>query len=292
MAAAPTLLVMGARGQVGSAVLAGLLDDSVNRAEVRVIAAHSGSRALPAGCDLRCAPLDDSDALLRALEGVDRAFLMVPFGAAMVERGARFVEAARQQGVGFIVRLSGLAAGLDSASAMGRWQGAVDAELIGSGIDYCILRCNSFMQNFAGLYRPMLLRGRLALAQGAGRSCFIDTEGIGRAAATVLLSPAAYSNTVLDLHGPEALDNGQAVAIIGAASGRAIEYRPISEARARAGYQRAGLPDWEVDVFASLDRFLAADGGVGPAATLRQLLGREPTCFSEFSARRAALWRA
>lgn len=276
-----SVLVTGARGQVGSAVLAGLAENGFVTAGNTVFAGVShADDAVPVAA--RLANLGDRDTLRSALEGVDRAFLMVPFGATMREQGRNFIDCARDSGVRFIVRLSGLAAAPDSASAMGRLQAEVDALLIASGIDYCILRCNSFMQNFAGMYRPMLQRGRLALAQGEGRIAFVDTRDIGRAAANILCDPQPHARTVLDLNGPQALSNSEVVAQISAVTGRDIEYRPISEDKARAGYQRAGLPDWEVDIFASLDRFLAEGGGEGSPDTLARVLGHAPGSFADF----------
>ncbi|TXS89516.1 NAD(P)H-binding protein [Parahaliea maris] len=289
MAGHTSALVTGARGKVGAAVLAALADNGFVGAGNQALAGVSRS-----GGDLsavaRVANFGDRDGLRQALAGVDRAFLMVPFGGSMRDHGRNFIDCAKDSGVRFVVRLSGLAAGPDSASAMGRLQSEVDAQLIASGIDYCILRCNSFMQNFSGIYQPMVSRGRLALAQGEGRIAFIDTRDIGRAAANILHNPEPYAGKVLDLNGPELLNNAQVAAQISAATGRDIDYVPISEERARAGYQKAGLPDWEVEVFTSLDRFLAVGGGEGSPDTLARVLGRAPRSFGDFCRDYRASW--
>ncbi|MFV0278233.1 MAG: NmrA family NAD(P)-binding protein [Parahaliea sp.] len=273
----PGVLVMGAGGNVGSAVLAGLRQ---SEGSLAVYAGRSGSgQRSPLD---RPAPFDDRQQLLAALAGVDRTFLMVPFGGRMREWAQRFVDCALAQGVRFIVRLSGLAAAPDSGSAMGRLQAEVDAIVRDSGIDCCILRCNSFMQNFAGMYRLMLLRDRLALAHGEARISFIDTRDIGRAAANILLDPEPYRGAVLDLDGPEALDNHAVARLIGAAVGREVRYTPISEEKACAGYRRIGLPEWEVEVFRSLDRYLREGHAAGGGDTLAAVLGRPPATLADY----------
>lgn len=280
-------LVFGARGKVGSAVLAGLKMRSPERT---IVAGISGPHGRLPDIEFCETPLDDASRLSKALSGVDRVFLMIPFGTNMTERLQTFTQCARARGVDFVVRLSGLDARVGSPSAMGRLQGALDLQLLNSGIDCCILRCNSFMQNFSGIYRPMLQKGRLALAQGAGQISFIDCRDIGRAAATILANPDDYRGRVLDLNGPEPLSNNDAVAHINRVTGGAVRYEAITEEKARQGYRRAGLPGWEIDVFLSLDRYLREGGGARSSTPLFTLLGKAPTTFAEFALDYKTLW--
>ncbi len=290
MANRKDILVLGARGNVGSAVLASLRRAGRATCDGEVYAGISArGEAVPPG-PLRCANLDHTEQLLAAMEGVDRAFVMVPFGDRMSERMQRVIDCARDAGLAFVVRLSGLAAAEDGPSAMARCQGHLDRMLRDSGIDHCILRCNSFMQNFTGMYCPMLRRGRLSLAQGEGRISFVDTADIGEAAARILCAPDQFSASVLDINGPEALTNRGIAAQIAKVSGRDIEYRPLTEERAREGYRRAGLPEWEVELFSELDRFLGGGGAALSGAPLARVLGRTPTPFAEFAQRHRGCW--
>lgn len=287
------LFVSGSSGHVGSAVLRELMLQARPDAGIEIIAGVSGlghTSEPPTGVHWRLCPYGDRDQMLRALEGVDAAFMMIPFGGQMQGWGRQFVDCARHQGVRFIVRLSGLAASPDSGSAMGRLQGQVDEVLRQSGIDYCILRCNSFMQNFRGMYRPMIQRGTLALAHGEACISFIDTDDIGSVAASILLNPRGHSSATLDLHGPQALSNEEVIRCISGITGRDLRYVPITEEKSARGYRRAKLPDWEVEVFLSLDKYLRDGHGQGSGQLLEQLLGRSAGSFESFARRHKALW--
>ncbi len=276
---------------MGSAVISGLNHNGLPRDGAVIAGISQSNRVKPvSGATTRLAPFADRQQLMAALDGVNRVFLMVPFGGEMRHWTESFIDCARKSQVQFIVRLSGLAAAPDSTSAMGRLQGELDALLASSGIDYCILRCNSFMQNYTGMYRQMLRRGRLALAHGNAGINFVDTRDIGAAAANILCAPEAYYGATLDFDGPEALSNTDVTDMISRITGRDIRYLPISEERAREGYRRLGLPGWEIEVFTSLDRFLREGHAARDSGDLKRVLGRNPGRFSDFALDHRALW--
>lgn len=276
-----TILVTGGSGNIGSAVVETLRAAGEGyRAGVSDAAGHCGvgAGAATVACDYRHRPQ-----LMQALRGVDRALLLVPFSRDMVAWGRGFVATATACGVEFIVRVSALGAAPDSPSAMGRLHGRIDSIVADSGIDFCILRCNSFMQNFSGHYAGMIRRGRLLLAQGDARFNFIDTRDIGRVVALVLMAPEAFSGRTFDLHGPQCLSNADAVDLIGRATGKCIEYEPITDEQAAGRLARAGAGEWEQAVLGSLDRCFRAGFAVGAPDRLEQLLGRSALRFDEFA---------
>ncbi len=284
-------LITGSTGNVGSAIVEGL---SQADCELKVIAATSGRNiSLQDGTPIehRSCPYGDRQKIMGALEGIDRVFLMIPFGANMVQWGRTFVECARNSNVSFIVRLSGLSASPDSQSLMARIQGEVDDIVRQSGIDYCILRCNSFMQNFSGMYRSMIRVGKLGLAHGDAGVSFIDTRDIAGVAVKALCSPGYFSQLTLDLHGPRALSVAEVVECISAATNKKLRYVELTKERARMGYQRANLDAWEIEMFTSLDTYLRQGYGAGDSAALKQILGRDGRDFESFSREYASLWQ-
>lgn len=71
------LAVMGVTGQVGGAIARQLLSTSQKvRAIVRD--ADKGGPWIAAGCEIAVADVNDKDALIRAFEGVEAAFVMLP----------------------------------------------------------------------------------------------------------------------------------------------------------------------------------------------------------------------
>lgn len=288
-----SLLITGSTGNVGSAVIESLNTHQSRKARFNIIAGVSGRSGCPGDdpqIDCRLCPYGDREKILQALEGIDSVFLMIPFGDKMIEWARQFVQCALEKDVKFIVRLSGLAASLESKSAMGRLQGGIDEAVKQSGIDYCILRCNSFMQNFSRMYRPMIQRGKLGLAHGDARISFIDTGDIGSIAAKVLLCPENYTASTLDLHGPQALSNEEVVECIRRVTGRDLQYIAISGEKAREGYLRAKMEDWEIDVFSSLDSYFRDGYGLGSGDLVEQILKRKGGDFRSFADKNRDLW--
>lgn len=274
------VLVTGATGNIGSALLGELHGSGVE--VVAALTCEAAKSRLPVSCDYRVCNYNSTGQMAAALDGIDAAFLLVPFDENMVAWGKQFIEQARLRGVGFIVRLSGLEASLDCGSRMGVLHGRIDDALKGSGIPSCTLRCNAFMQNFTGHYRGMIQRGLLSLPAGDARCCFIDTRDIGAVAAHIFSNPAPHVGRVYDLGGPQPLSYADATEIISEATGNPVEYRAISDAEARRMHQKFGVSPWRMDVLESLGRFIRVGHAGRPNDTFESLLGRRPGTFRDF----------
>jgi len=266
--------VTGATGNIGSVVL-----ETLAAHEVDVVAGSSSN------CDFR-----DDEQVAKALHGVDSVFLLIPFTEHMVEWGERIVRAAAGAGVRFILRLSGLAATPDSDSAMGRLHGQIDVAVRESGVPYCVLRANAFMQNFSGLYSGMMRNGVVRLPEASARLNFVDTRDIGEAAARILLLPLQHTGKTYDLDGPDALSNADACRIIKDAVGIPLEYRAIPPERANTNYREFGMPEWKIDVLDSLAGFIRDGGAERRSGTLQQLLQRQARTFEQFARDYRSCW--
>jgi len=283
------VLVSGATGNTGSA----LLNELQGSGQELIAALTSADRKalLPDFCGYRLCNYDEDSQLSAALKNVDAAFLLVPFNEKMVDRGIRFVGHARRRNLRFILRLSGLAAAPDCGSKMGALHGRIDEAVKSSGISYCILRCNSFMQNFTGIYRGMIRRGILALPEGNAKSAFIDTRDIAAVAANILKSPSPHIGQVYDLTGPESLSNAQAVNIISSVTGLPVRYRAISDVETRQAYDRLGISPWRQEVLESLSRFIREGHAEKPTNTAEAILGRRPETFRSFAENHHQIWQ-
>jgi uncharacterized protein YbjT (DUF2867 family) len=285
------IFVTGATGNVGGGLLREL--SAAGTVCIAGLRSDTDARQMPAQCETRNFDFADESLLQPALDGADGLFLMVPFCESMVEWGRRVVEAARSMRVRFIVRLSGLGAAADCPSAMGRLHGLIDEAVRESGIDHCILRCNSFMQNFSGLYRGMIReRGLIQLPEGDAKACFLDTADIASVAAAVLLAPALHRNRTYDLSGPEALANDEAARMLAEVTGRPIRYQPITPEQARKGYAKLGVSPWRIEVLDSLSRFIREGGAASPSLAVHRILGREPGSFRAFALRNRGVWQS
>jgi len=177
------ILVTGATGQVGSAVIAALrsADGSVVRAGVRDVAKAAArwrgdSSVQPVGFDFLDGASQDA-----ALADCDSLFLLRPpqlngdFGA--------LIARARRHGVAHIVFLS-------VQGAERNWlipHHRIERRLISSGVPYTLLRPAYFMQNFTStLHAELTARRRIFLPAGNARFTLVDMADIARVAALVL----------------------------------------------------------------------------------------------------------
>lgn len=112
------LLITGATGMIGSLLTQDLVARNV-QFSVMLRSGDSGDRvAGKPGVTSREGDFDDPASLRKALEGVDRAFLLTNSSERVEAQQLAFVEAAQAQRVGHVVYLSQLAADEQSRIAI------------------------------------------------------------------------------------------------------------------------------------------------------------------------------
>lgn len=280
-----TILVTGATGTIGRELVQQLKGSGAH-----LVAGSSSGKTIE-GVETRRVDFADAASLASALQDVDTLFLLLPLQADMVQLASNAVAAARTAGVKHILRSSGAGADPASPVAIARVQGQVDQLVIDSGIAWTLTRPNCFMQNYLTFYGDMVRAGALYLPQGDGKVSFIDVRDIAAVNATILQRPDGHVGKVYSLTGGEALSNAEAMARIGAALGRRIDYVAVSDEAAIVSMRDAGMDDWSIEVLMSLSRIIAAGYAAGISPDVAQLLGRAPGGFDRFVADHLAAWR-
>ncbi|MFJ8861710.1 NAD(P)H-binding protein [Streptomyces sp. NPDC102451] len=276
-----TILVTGVRGQVGSAVLRGLLD-----AGRSVRAASSGSaRAVP-GVDVDVVPFDQSDpaTLSTALSGVRSVFLY-----ARPEGIEAFVDAAGEAGVEHVVLLSSLAATqAGEGNAIARSHRAVEDALSASDLALTLVRPGGFASNTL-LWRDTIRDARrVDLAHPGSYSEPVHERDMAEVCVSALLDPA-HRGAVHHLTGPESLTYARQAELIAEAIGSPVEVRKVSADQYRAGLAgRLGETFADAVVNAQAER----DGQPQPTHDgVRAVLGRPATGFAQWAADHAEDFR-
>lgn len=256
------ILVIGASGKVGSRVVANLA--AINQ-PVR-----------PAGRRTEL-PFDWQDRSNWATHfaGVDTAFvvyypdLAAPQGADDI---AALVDVAKTAGLKRMVLLSGRGE-----------SGAVRAEnvLRHSGLGYTVLRAAFFNQNFSeGLMFPGVMSGVLALPAGMRAEPFVDVDDIAEIAASALTDDR-HHNRLYELTGPRLLTFADAVAEISAATGRRVDYAPISLDDFHSAMLGEVGPD-DAALYTELFRELFDGRNESLTDGVHQALGRPPRDFADY----------
>lgn len=269
-----SVLVLAATGKTGSRVLTRLRERTDRDLRLR-----AGSRSAPIPFDW-----DDPDGWPAVLDGIDAVYLSYVPDLAIPRAEAdirRFVAAAKHAGVRRIVLLSGR-----GEAAAERCEQIV----IASGLEWTVLSCAWFMQNFSeGYLLEPLLAGELAFPAGETPEPFVDVDDIAEVAAAALVDDDHLGRRY-EITGPQSITYAEAVRQISAASGRVIEFVPVPAEAYLAEAKLQGLEPEMLDLFSDLFELL--DGrNAGTSSDLRQALGREPGDFGSFVARNAEVWR-
>jgi uncharacterized protein YbjT (DUF2867 family) len=192
---------------------------------------------------------------------------------------AAFVDEALDAGVRRLVLLSGRGE-----------EGAAESEhvLVRSGADWTILRSSWFAQNFSESYLlDPILAGTLALPAGDVGEPFVDADDIADVAAAVLTADG-HIGEAYELTGPRLLTFADAVATIGEATGRPIEYLTISAEEFSAALLADGVPTDVVEFLAYLFGAVLDGRNASLADGVPRVLGRPARDFADYARATAA----
>lgn len=259
----PVLLV-GGKGKTGSRVAARLETKGVS---VRIV-----SRSTNPAFDWV-----DRQTWLPAIQGMRAAYityhpdLAVPGAADAI--GA-FSHLAVANGLSRLVLLSG----------RGETE-AQDAEqaLIASGADWTVVRAAWFAQNFSeNFLAEGVVSGNVAFAADTVREPFIDADDIADVV-TAALTEHGHAGEIYEVTGPRLLTFAEAVSEIAAATGRTIQYTPLSVDEFVLSLQEAGVPNEYIDLLHILTRDVLDGRNQTLSDGVRQALGREPRDFKDYA---------
>ncbi|WP_340681953.1 NmrA family transcriptional regulator [Amycolatopsis coloradensis] len=261
-----TVLVLGATGKTGSRVARRLTEQGI---EVR--------KASRPGFDW-----NDRSTWMAAVTGISAAYvtyypdLAFP-GAAEAIRD--FSKLAVEHGVRRLVLLSGRG----EEEAVVSEQGVRD-----SGAEWTVVRASWFAQNFSEhfLLEPVLA-GEIVLPAGQVTEPFIDVEDIADVVVTALTTDG-HDGEVYEVTGPRLLSFADAAAEIGKASGREIQYVPVSAAEFAAGAAEQGVPEEEIEGLTDLFTRVLDGRNESLTGDVEKVLGRPARDFSVYAAKAAA----
>ena len=195
----PTIAVFGASGRIGSEVVRQL---ELSGAAYRPLSRNPSSLTCNHAQAIR-ADFTDRDSLSRALDGIERVFLVtpdnVPQRQAIYERNVSM--AAKAAGVTHIVKLSAYLAGVDPLTSFGIYQRAAEREVEASGVTFTHLRPAFLMQALSLFADPVKKKRKLIAPTNGGKIAFVDVADVAACASRILLS-GGHENQAYTLTGP------------------------------------------------------------------------------------------
>ena len=281
------LLITGASGKLGTAVLTHLLDTHGVQ-PARIVAGSRDPDKLTAvvarGVATARVDFDDSASMEEAFKEIDT--LLIISSDALGEPGKRLsqhlaaVAAAKKAGVRHIVYTSLISpetSGIHFApDHVGTEQAMRD-----SGAGWTILRNAWYMENLMAAIPSALESGKWYTASGTGSAGYVTRDDCARAAAAVLATPPT-ENKVYSITGPQSLSVDDLVATLNAVYGKSIEVVQLDEAGFIGGLKAAGLPDILVQIIAEFDKDVKQGNMAGVSDAIATLTGKAPTSFADF----------
>jgi len=274
------ILVTGANGNIGSAVVPALLERG---AAVRVLVRDTAKAesAFGRGVEIVQGDLSDPAAVKSALGGVEKVFLNTPSLDGFVDLQRSMIDASAEAGVAHVVRVSVMGADAGSHISYARGHAVLDAYLAGTTVPWTLLAPSGFFQNLLSSAET-IKQGSIYGSAGDGAVGFIDARDIADVAAAVLTSDGHEGKTYV-LTGGQAVTYAEMAAAFQAELGHDVAYIDVPPEMFGETLRSYGLPAGQVqDILALYDIFKA-----GYAATVTpdvaQLLDREPRTIDDFA---------
>lgn len=282
------VLVIGGTGQVGSLVSKELLKRG---AEVRAFC-RKPSKVLPPEIEIVNGDLLDPSSVEKAMDGVDKVYLMNAAPPEELVEGIIAFDVARQVGVKHIVYQSVFGAEKFKDVPHLHAKLAIENAIREFDVPYTILRPNYFMQNDV-MFKDALLQGGVYPAPlGEIAISMVDIHDIAEAAATALMSDDYFGKTY-NLIGPEELTGSQIASIWSGLLGREIGYTGDELEPFFQTMQKQAAPwfayDLKMMVLGYLERGFSADPK--DVETLTKLLGHSPRRYEDFARDVAKGWK-
>jgi len=278
------ILLTGITGNNGGATATALLKRGVKfRALVRDL--DKAQSWADQGVELVQGDLNDPASVAAALEGCDKAVLVLPNGEDQERLELQFIEVAQQSDIKHFIKLSSPEAIPGTKSPIPLAHIAAENAIKASGMNWTLVRPSFFMQNLTGYAHAAKASGKLSMPMGNGTVALTDCADAGEFIAMVLTTgPEEHFGKTYDITGPDpVMDFNDIAQVMGEVLGRDVVYDDCDP----KAYQQAIRPfvtsDWHSDAVADL--FAEIADGTTPGIktnTFQEMMGRPGTSLKEY----------
>ena len=283
------ILVIGGTGNVGSEVIKELgKRDAGIRALVRK---REAAKAMPASVEAIEGDLLDPVSVERALDGVDKLYLLNAVVPNELTQGLIAYDLAKKRGIRHIVYHSVFRAEHFKDVPHFASKIAIESALHAFDVPFTIIRPNYFFQNDESLRDPLIKAGMYPIPLGPTGISAVDIRDIAEASA-IALTTTGHEGKTYNLNGPEILSGSKVAQIWTQVLGKEIRY-PGEDMDGFEEQMREQAPSWSAFDMRMMFQGYLERGFVAEAedvATLTTLLGHAPRRYEDFAREMVAQW--
>lgn len=279
------ILVSGATGHVGRAVVGQLLDEGC---EVRALTRRPGQAGLPPGAAVVPGSMDAPETLAAALDGVEKTFLVLV--GDVTAQAANFAAAARAAGsLKHVVLLSSLSVVHPVRHPIGEEHRDAEEAVRAVGADWTILRPGPFHSNALWWAASIRADRKARCLVGNRPTAPIDPADVAAVGAAALTG-RGHAGATYHLTGGETLTSQEQVAVIGAVIGADIRFEVATEDEVVAAFTAVS---GDGEVAAANARALRSPEvpWKTPTPAVREITGRTPRSFRDWAAGQLSAFR-
>ncbi|MEH2415635.1 SDR family oxidoreductase [Nostoc sp.] len=278
------ILVTGATGQLGTAVVKNLLEKaSANRIAAFVRDESKASALKEKGVDIRVGSYDDTASLHKAMHGIEKVLLIAGTDEDnRLQQHQNVVDAAKKAGVQCIAYTSRTLKDrrtLANQLMEGHFQ--TEDHIKASGLNYAIFRNVLYMDTI-----PQFVGGEkvfetgIHLPTGHGRVPFALRSEMGEAIAHALLE-SGCDNRIYKLTGSESYSFDDVAATLSDLSGKEVDYTPAEKSAFEAQMKERGVPETMLGRVVGFLTDIKNGQEEEVSPDMENLLGRKPASLKE-----------
>lgn len=218
---------------------------------------------------------------VEAMRDADVLALVSPLEETLVRQGFGLVNAAKEAGIGHVIRISLYASANDAHWRLGRELGRVDLAVEESGLPYTILRPSMLMQT---LPTPGELNGVLRVPSGDAAVSYLDGRDLAACVQSILSDPEAHNGRTYAVTGPQGLATEDLTRAMGEVSGKHPEAQDLEENDYLAVLSEQGFDEWSRNMLLSLSRIAKRGMAGNVTGAVRHITGRDPRSYADYLA--------
>lgn len=197
------------------------------------------------------ADYDDVESLKKAMDGIERVFVIQPVTEKMVQHSQNVCEAVKAAGVSHMIRISNMVTGPDIPSEIAKMHYESDEMLKALGVNYTIIKGANYYQNMLFSSLTIIRHGNFALPLGTATISQVDARDIALVGAHSLVDEG-HENKEYTITGPAAMTMHVVARKLSRCINKEIRFVPVEPRMATQVFRDNGLPPWSAEAIGQM----------------------------------------